>query len=64
MRTKSTKQQYFDFTPKSRLKVVAEYRAKYELISQLLDDSLVQRFWAGQRRGSSPDEQGQCDGCD
>ena len=39
MRTKSTKQQYFDFTPKSKLKVVTEYRAKYELISQLLDNN-------------------------
>ena len=39
MRTKSTNQQYFDFAHKSRLKVVNEYRAKYELISQLLDDN-------------------------
>ncbi|MDT8302665.1 MAG: hypothetical protein RQ760_14370, partial [Sedimentisphaerales bacterium] len=39
MRTKSTKQQYFDFARKSRLKVVNEYRAKYKLISQLLDDN-------------------------
>ena len=39
MRTKSTKQQYFDFTHKSRLKVVNEYREKYEAISQLLDDN-------------------------
>ena len=39
MRTKSTNQQYFDFTHKSRLKVVNEYRAKYKLISQLLDDN-------------------------
>ena len=39
MRTKSTKQQYFDFTHKSRLKVVNEYRKKYEAISQLLDDN-------------------------
>ena len=39
MRTKSTKQQYFDFTHRSRLKVVNEYRKKYEAISQLLDDN-------------------------
>ena len=39
MRLKSTHQQYFDFTHKSRLKVVNEYRAKYKLISQLLDDN-------------------------
>lgn len=39
MRTKSTNQQYFDFTQKSRLKVVNEYREKYKLISQLLDDN-------------------------
>ena len=39
MRTKSTNQQYFDFAHKSRLKVVNEYRAKYKLISQLLDDN-------------------------
>ena len=39
MRTKSTKQQYFDFSGKSRLKVVNEYREKYGLISQLLDDN-------------------------
>ena len=39
MRTKSTNQKYFDFSGKSRLKVVNEYRAKYKLISQLLDDN-------------------------
>ena len=39
MRTKSTKQQYFDFSHKSRLKVVNEYREKYKIISQLLQDS-------------------------
>ena len=39
MRLKSTHQQYFDFTHKSRLKVVNEYRAKYTLISHLLDDN-------------------------
>jgi IS5 family transposase len=39
MRIKSTKQQYLDFSGKSRLKVVNEYREKYGLISQLLDDN-------------------------
>jgi len=39
MRTKSTNQQYFDFSGKSRLKVVNEYRAKYKLISQLPNDN-------------------------
>ena len=37
MRTKSTNQQYLDFSGKSRLKVVNEYRKKYKIISQLLD---------------------------
>ena len=37
MRTKSTKQQYLDFSRKSRLKVVNEYRKKYKILSQLLD---------------------------
>jgi IS5 family transposase len=39
MRTKSTQQQYLDFSGKSRLKVVNEYREKYGIISQLLDDN-------------------------
>jgi len=39
MRTKSTKQQYLDFSGKSRLKVVNEYREKYEIISQLLGNN-------------------------
>jgi len=39
MRTKSTNQQYFDFSGKSRLKVVNEYRAKYKVLSQLMDDN-------------------------
>ena len=39
MRTKSTKQQYFDFSHKSRLKVVNEYRNKYKIMSQLLGDN-------------------------
>jgi len=37
MRTKSTKQQYLDFSRKSKLKVVNEYRKKYKILSQLLD---------------------------
>jgi len=37
MRTKSTKQQYFDFSRKSSIKVVNEYRKKYKIISQLLN---------------------------
>jgi len=39
MRTKFNKQQYFDFTCQSRLKIVNEYREKYKIISQLLDDN-------------------------
>jgi len=37
MRVKSIQQQYFDFSFESTLKVVNEYREKYNLISQLLD---------------------------
>jgi len=37
MRIKSVQQQYFDFSFESTLKVVSEYREKYNLISQLLD---------------------------
>jgi len=39
MRTKSTKQEYFDFSRESRLKVVNEYREKYKIISQLLNNN-------------------------
>jgi len=39
MRIKSAKQQYFDFSYESRLKVVNEYREKYKLLSQLLDEN-------------------------
>jgi len=39
MRTKSTTQKYLDFTCKSSLKVVNEYREKYKIISQLLQDN-------------------------
>jgi len=37
MRIKSIEQQYFDFSLESTIKVVSEYREKYNLISQLLD---------------------------
>jgi IS5 family transposase len=37
MRIKSIEQQYFDFSFESTIKVVNEYREKYNLISQLLD---------------------------
>jgi len=39
MRVKSIQQQYFDFSFESTLKVVNEYREKYNLISQLLDEN-------------------------
>ena len=39
MRLKSVKQQYFDFSFKSTLKVVNEYREKFNLLSQLLDEN-------------------------
>ena len=39
MRTESTLQEYFDFTPESSLKVVKEYREKYFAISELLDEN-------------------------
>src|SRR3989339_2110576 len=39
MRIKFTKQQYIDFSYESRLKIVNEYRKKYELLSQLLDEN-------------------------
>jgi IS5 family transposase len=39
MRLKSTQQQYFDFSTGSTLKVVKEYREKYNIISQLLDEN-------------------------
>ncbi len=37
MRTKSLKQEYLDFSGKSNLKVVREYRAKYEAIGRILE---------------------------
>src|SRR3990172_11531746 len=39
MRIKSIKQQYLNFSYESRLKVVNEYREKYKLLSQLLDEN-------------------------
>ncbi len=37
MRKKALKQEYLDFSGKSNLKVVREYRAKYEVIGQILE---------------------------
>lgn len=37
MRTKSSSEQYFNFAGKSSLKVVNEYREKYEVLSQILE---------------------------
>jgi len=37
LRKKTLKQEYLDFSGKSNLKVVREYRAKYEAISQILE---------------------------
>ncbi len=37
MRKKALKQEYLDFSGKSNLKVVREYRAKYEAIGQILE---------------------------
>jgi IS5 family transposase len=39
MRIKSEKQQYMDFSCESTLKVVSEYRKKYNLLSRLLDNN-------------------------
>ena len=39
MRIKSVQQQYFDFSFESTLKVVSEYREKYNVLSQLLDEN-------------------------
>lgn len=39
MRTKTTHQQYLDFTDKSSLKIVKEFREKYKSFSKLLDDN-------------------------
>jgi len=39
MRTKSSYEQYFNFTGESSLKIVNEYRRKYEMLSIILDDN-------------------------
>ena len=51
MRLKSIPDQYFDFSENSTLKVVTEYREKYQALSGLLDDNpdlltLAHRDWA------------------
>ena len=51
MRRKSIREQYFDFTEKPTLKVVAEYRQKYQDLSEVLDENpdlltLAHRDWA------------------
>ena len=51
MRTKSSQVLYFDFSGESSLKIVNEYRSKYEAISDLLDANeqlltLAHRDWA------------------
>ncbi len=50
MRTKSSNEQYFNFAGESSLKVVKEYREKYEALSQILEANpdlltLVHRDW-------------------
>lgn len=51
MRLKSIPELYFDFTEMATLKVVTEYREKYEALSRLLDENpdlltLAHRDWA------------------
>lgn len=51
MRLKSIPEPYFDFTEKATLKVVSEYREKYQALSRLLDENpdllaLAHRDWA------------------
>lgn len=51
MRHQSIPEQYFDFSEKSTLKVVLEYRQKYEALSEVLDANpdllrLAHRDWA------------------
>ena len=41
MRTKMSNEPYLDFSSESSVKIVNDYRAKYEAISQLLDDNPV-----------------------
>jgi hypothetical protein len=50
MRIRSVNQQYFDFSEPSSLKVVRDYRQKYEALSDLLDENpqllvLAHRNW-------------------
>ncbi len=51
MRTQASSEMYFDFSGMSTVKVVQEYRAKYQAISELLDENpqvlaLAHRDWA------------------
>lgn len=51
MRLRSVNQQYFDFSEPSSLKVVREYRQKYQALSDLLDENqqllmLAHRHWS------------------
>ena len=51
MRLKSIQERYFDFTEQSTLKVVVEYRQKYQALSEVLDENpdlltLAHRDWA------------------
>jgi IS5 family transposase len=51
LRTKISNELYFDFSGESSLKIVNDYRAKYEAVSRLLDDNpallaLAHRDWA------------------
>ena len=39
MRTKSSNEKYFNFAGESSLKIVNEYREKYEMLSTILDDN-------------------------
>ena len=39
MRTRSSNEQYFNFAGESSLKIVNEYREKYEILSTILDDN-------------------------
>ena len=51
MRTKAAREMYFDFSGAATVKVVQEYRAKYQALSDLLDENpqvltLAHRDWA------------------
>ena len=59
MRRKSIPEQYFDFSEKSTLKVVMEYRQKYQALSEVLEANpelltRAPRDWA-RRLSSSPE---------